>query len=232
MIAADVQNFALDKLPVNWFDALVLGLLVAGLFRGRKNGMSKEILPLLKWLTLVLVSGFFYPMAAQLLVNSAGCGKSASYILGYLLLAFVIIIVFMIFKRLLGSRTSENNFFGSSEYYLGMVAGMVRFACALLAVLALLNAPYYSPADIQARQDYNNRWYGGGVKGYSGNYIPDLPTVQESVFKKSFTGPFIKDYLGQLLVETAPPSGGKPEQTAAPGAAKPEKKTPVITIGK
>jgi hypothetical protein len=56
--------------------------------------------------------------------------------------------------------------------------------------------------------------------------------VQESVFKKSFTGPYIKDYLGPLLIETAPPNAAKPEQTAAPAAAKPEKKTPVITIQK
>jgi hypothetical protein len=230
MIAADVQSFALENLPVNWFDVAVLGLLILGLFRGRKHGMSKEILPLLKWLTLVLVSGFYYPMAAQLLVNTARWGKFASCFFGYLLLAFAIWILFLIFKRLLGYRLGENNFFGSGEYYLGMVSGMVRFACMLLAVLALLNAPYYTQADIQAHEAYTKRWFGGGL--YSGNYFPDLATVQESVFKKSFTGPYIKDYLGPLLIETAPPNAAKPEQTAAPAAAKPEKKTPVITIQK
>ena len=50
----------------------------------------------------------------------------------------------MIFKWLLGHRMGENNFFGGGEYYLGMSSGMVRFACMLLAVLALLNAPYYT----------------------------------------------------------------------------------------
>jgi uncharacterized membrane protein required for colicin V production len=213
MIAADVQSFALENLPVNWFDVAVLGLLILGLFRGRKHGMSKEILPLLKWLTLVLVSGFYYPMAAQLLVNTARWGKFASCFFGYLLLAFAIWILFLIFKRLLGYRLGENNFFGSGEYYLGMVSGMVRFACMLLAVLALLNAPYYTQADIQAHEAYTKRWFGGGL--YSGNYFPDLATVQESVFKKSFTGPYIKDYLGPLLIETAPPSAVKPQPKPA-----------------
>jgi hypothetical protein len=213
MIAADVQNMALDKLPVNWFDGVVLGLLILGLFRGRKHGMSKEVLPLLKWLTLVLVSGFFYPMTAQLFTNAAGLGKLASCLLGYLLLAFVIWIVFLLFKRLLGHRTSENNFFGSGEYYLGMAAGMVRFACMLLAVLALLNAPYYSQADIQAHEAYVKRWFGGGL--YSGNYFPDLQTVQSSVFKNSLTGPCLKDYLGALMIETAPPNAAKPQQKSA-----------------
>ena len=45
--------------------------------------------------------------------------------------------------------------------------------------------------------------------------------MQDQVFKKSFTGPYIKDYLGPLLIETAPPP-----------AAKPEKKPAVVNIQK
>ncbi len=220
MIAASIQDLTMDKLPVNWFDGLLLVLLIFGVFRGRKNGMSREFLPLLKWVTLVLVCGFFYPMAAELIANTAGLGKAASYVCGYLLLAFVIFIIFTIFKRLLASRTGENNFFGGGEYYLGMLAGVVRFECMVLAVLALLNAPYYTEADIKAHEAYTKRWFGGGL--YTGNYFPDLQTVQESVFKKSFTGPYIKDYLGSVLVETTPPDG-KPA---------PAQKTAIVNIQK
>ena len=54
---------------------MVVIVLVFGLFRGRKNGMSKEILPLFQWLAVILVSGLFYPMVAQWLVRLAtpGC---------------------------------------------------------------------------------------------------------------------------------------------------------------
>jgi len=45
-------------------------MLIIGFFRGRKRGMSKELLPLLKWVSLVLVCGFWYQMAAELLVNT------------------------------------------------------------------------------------------------------------------------------------------------------------------
>jgi hypothetical protein len=221
MIAASIQDFAMDKLPVNWFDGALLGLLILGLVRGRKHGMSKEFLPLFKWVTLILVAGFLYPMAAELLTNTAGMGKLPSFVFGYLLLAFAVIIIFMIFKRLLGYRMGENNFFGSGEYYLGMSSGLIRFACMVLAVLALLNAPYYSQADIKARDAYTKRWFGGGI--YTGNYFPDLQTVQESVFKKSFTGPFIKDYLGALLIETTPSDATKPA---------PVQKTAVVNIQK
>lgn len=212
MIALDMQNLTTDKLPVNWFDGAVFFLLLFGVFRGRKHGMSKEFLPLLKWVAVVVVSGIFYPMTAQLLVNTARMGKLSSNLCGYLLIAVSIIIVFMIFKRLLGHRVGENNFFGSGEYYLGMTSGVVRFACMVLAVLALLNAPYYSQADIKAHNAYVKRWFGGGL--YDGNYFPDLQTVQESVFKKSFIGPYIKDYLAPILVETAPPSAKETQKTA------------------
>jgi uncharacterized membrane protein required for colicin V production len=213
MIGAEIPNLALDNLPVNWFDGVIVGMLVIGFFRGRKRGMSKEILPLLKWVSLVLVCGIWYPMAAQLLVNTTSLSRVPSCIFGYLLLAFVVVLVFMVLKRLLVYRMAENNLFGGGEYYLGMISGMIRFACMLLAVLALLNAPFYTAQDIKKHDAYVKRWFGGGL--YSGDYFPSLQTIQEQVFTKSFTGPYIKDYLGPLLIETAPPPAVKPEPKPA-----------------
>jgi uncharacterized membrane protein required for colicin V production len=213
MIGVAIPNLALDNLPVNWFDGAVLGILIFGLFRGRKHGMTREVLPLLKWVSLVLVCGFWYQTAAQLLVNTGRLSKLASCIFGYLLLAFAVFLVFLTIKRLLGYRLGENNFFGSAEYYLGMFSGMIRVACMLLAVLALLNAPFYTEVDIKKHDAYVKRWFGGGL--YSGDYFPSLKTVQEQVFTKSFTGPYIKDYLGPLLIETVPPPKAKPEPKPA-----------------
>jgi uncharacterized membrane protein required for colicin V production len=216
MIAADVKSLAMDQLPVNWFDLLLLGVLILGLFRGRKHGMTQELLPMFKWVAVVLVGGLFYPVVAPLFVNAVRAGKTASFLYGYLLLAFVIIVVFLILKKMFAHGMEGRSFFGGAEYYLGMVAGVVRTFCVLLAVLALLNAPYYTAADIQARREYNNRWYGGGVKEYSGNYIPDLPTIQEQVFKKSFIGPYLKEFLGPILIETTPAGAAKPQPKPAP----------------
>ena len=108
MIGVAIPNLALDNLPVNWFDGVVVGILIIGLFLGRKHGMSKEILPLLKWVSLVLVCGIWYPMAAQFLVNSAELSRVSSCIFGYLLLAFAIFLVFSIqvavTVKMLGTR--------------------------------------------------------------------------------------------------------------------------------
>jgi hypothetical protein len=102
-----------------------------------------------------------------------------------------------------------------------MVAGLIRFACILLVALAFLNAPFYSQADIIKKQNYNKRWFGGGL--YSGNYVPDLQTVQKNVFKDSFAGSHIKDWLGVLLIE----SGGPDDKSKQAAPAK----QPIIHIG-
>jgi len=213
MIAAISDSLSLDKLPVNWFDAAVLLVLSLGLFRGRKNGMTKEVLRMLQWLTLVILCGLFYQTAAQFLVNTAGWTDSTSRVAGYLILAFLVWLVFLVLKKIFAPRLTGSNFFGSGEYYMGMMSGMIRFACILFFGLALVNAPNYTPAEIAAHQAYVKRWYGGGV--YGGNYVPDVPTVQDSIFKKSFVGPYIKDYLGQFLINTEPAKPQpKPAKTA------------------
>ncbi|MGA2788070.1 MAG: CvpA family protein [Verrucomicrobiota bacterium] len=213
MIGAEIPNMALDNLPVNWFDGVIAAMLIIGFFVGRKRGMSKELLPVLKWVSLVLACGFGYPMAAQLLVNTASMSQLPSCMFGYLLLAVVVVLVFSGIKKLMGYRMIENNLFGGAEYYLGMLAGMIRFACMLVAVLALLNAPYYTAQEIKQHDAYVKRWFGGGM--YTGDYFPSIHTIQEQVFTKSFTGPYIKDYLGTLLIEIAPPAAATPEKKPA-----------------
>ncbi len=221
MIAAATKSLALSDVPFNWFDVALVAMLVFGLFRGRKNGMSKEILPLCLWLVLMLAGAFLYKLVAELLVNDAGLKSTTStFLLAYGCIAFVVFLVFSLFKKIFKEKLGGNSFFGSNEYYLGMIAGLIRYACILIVFLALLNAPYYSAAEIQAKKDYNARWFGGGLQGYSGNYIPDLQTVQESVYKQSFLGPHLKDLLACLLIESGPVGG-----------AKPQIKTPIIHIG-
>ena len=44
---------SLDQLPINFFDALLIVVLIAGINRGRKHGMSEELMSLLTWLTIL-----------------------------------------------------------------------------------------------------------------------------------------------------------------------------------
>jgi hypothetical protein len=224
MIAAATyatNSFSLDKLPFGWFDVAFVLILAFGLFRGRKNGMTKEIIPMFQWIVTVIACGLGYEIVGQLLDNLSGWGKLPCYLLGYFIVMFVVYLCFLLVKKLFMERLTGSNFFGTGEYYLGMISGMIRYACLMLVALALLNAPYYTAGDIIKSKAYAARWFGGGL--YSGNFFPTLQSVQEEVFKNSLIGPLIKNYLGVLLINSV--SAGADEQKPAP------KKTPIIHIG-
>src|SRR5450432_2154990 len=117
MIAAATKSMALSDVPFNWFDVALVVVLIFGLFRGRKNGMSKEILPLFLWLALVLACGFGYKLVAQLLVNYAGLKSTASTnLLAYFLIAFVVFLIYSSLTKIFKEKLGGSNFFGSSEY--------------------------------------------------------------------------------------------------------------------
>ena len=57
------------KLIVGWVDLLVVVLLVVGVLRGRKRGMSEELLDVIKWSLIVLVAGLLYEPGGRWLAN-------------------------------------------------------------------------------------------------------------------------------------------------------------------
>lgn len=197
-----MQSLTLSSLAANWFDAVVVLVLGFGIFRGRKNGMSKEILPMFQWLAVIFVCGLFYSMVAQFLVRWAYLSELAANLAAYVILALIVFFIFSLLKRTVGLKLFSSNIFGDAEYYLGMPSGMVRFACILLFALAFLNARHYTTAQIRAADNYQARWYGA-------HYFPNLYNVQTEVFEKSFSGHYIKDYLGVLLIHPTTMGGNK-----------------------
>lgn len=221
MIAALTQSLSLDNLPVNWFDGALLLTIGFGVFRGRKNGLTREIIPTIEWVILITAAGLAYGFLAPFYTDTGGMSRLLGAIFGYLSIALVTFLLFSGIKKAIVPRLAGSNVFGSAEYYLGMASGMIRYACIVIFFLALLNARHYTSAEIAATKAYNMRWYGGGI--YSGDYVPDIHNVQQSVFKDSFTGPYIHDYLGMLLIQTTPED--------APGRPQAAKPKPIIHIG-
>jgi uncharacterized membrane protein required for colicin V production len=206
MIAAATEFWRLDKLPFGWFDVLFVIVLAFGVYRGRKNGLTKELLPTLRWIAIVLAGSLGYEFAGQILYNFTGLGRAGSDCLGYLTLAFIVYMLFVPMEGYLKARLEGSSLFGATEYYLGMAAGMVRYLCILLSAMALTNAPRYTAAEIQAQKEADFQTFGGGEQGFTGDFFPTFQQVQESVFKKSQIGPLIADHLAVVLISTAPAS--------------------------
>ena len=197
-----------DKLPINAFDFAVLAILVVGLLRGRKHGMSEELTGLIKWLAIVIVCAFTYEPAGQWFASSSPFSLLASFMMVYLTLALVILGVFALAKDRIGGKLVGSDIFGRAEYYLGMASGMVRVSCVLIAFLALLNARYFSPVEVRAMEKYQDDLYGS-------NYFPTWHTAQAVVFEQSVSGPWIKDHLGFLLIKPTQPEDKQLHQKEA-----------------
>jgi uncharacterized membrane protein required for colicin V production len=190
---------SLANLPISVFDLLLLAVLAAGLFSGRQHGMSVELLDLVKWLALLFGSAALYEVLGRQLARSIPVfGLLSCYLVAYLVAALLIFTLFALLKRAVGGKLLGSDIFGRGEYYLGMVSGMVRYACVLLAALALLNARSFSSLDVRSMRDFQKAQFGTDL-------FPTLHSLQTSVFQKSFMGPWIHQNLDFLLIKPTPP---------------------------
>jgi uncharacterized membrane protein required for colicin V production len=192
------MNF-LNNLPFNWFDLALVAVLIVGIQRGRKRGMSEELMPVIKWLLVLVGASMVYEPVGQVIANSSQVlGHLEAYIIGYCGTALIIAILFAIITKLMGGKLIGSDVFGRNEYYLGMVAGTVRFSCMLIAVLALLNARLYTGTEVRASEEYQKREFGS-------TFFPTFQNLQAQVFQRSFFGPMIKQQLGFLLIKPTAP---------------------------
>lgn len=200
-----------DKFPVNWVDLVIVAILVLGVLRGRKRGMSQELVDVIQWITIIFSGAFLYQSIGQTFAQLTSSSMLFSYIFVYLWIAVVIKLFFVMIKHSVGGKLMGSDIFGGSEYYLGMAAGMVRFLCVLMLILAVLNARYYSPEEIAADDKFQQELYGS-------KYFPGLSAVQRHVFQNSLSGSFVKNQLEFMLIKPTAPrrDGFKLKEFASP----------------
>jgi uncharacterized membrane protein required for colicin V production len=190
---------SLEQLPINFFDAVVIVVLLVGIAQGRKHGMSEELLNLIQWLVILFGCAAIYEPTGDMIRQITGMfGRLSCYLLAYVGVGLLVVLVFTGIKRTLGGKLIGSDIFGRSEYYLGMASGLVRSSCILLAVLALLHARYFSPTEVRAMEKLQDDVYGS-------NFFPTLQSLQATVFDKSLTGSWIKQNLSFLLIKPTEP---------------------------
>src|SRR5207247_11393876 len=112
----------------NWFDLVVLAMLIVGIVVGRKRGMSLELLTLLQWLVIVFVGAMVAGPFGKMLADLSGISPVVTYITAYLLTAIVIKVLFVVVQRMSGEKHFSRHLFGRAGYYLRMVARLTPFA--------------------------------------------------------------------------------------------------------
>jgi uncharacterized membrane protein required for colicin V production len=182
-------------LPFNWFDVVLPIVLIFGIQRGRKHGMSQELLLVLKWLAIIIVGSLAYQTLGDTIEATSPLSHLGSYRLAYFSIALAISIAFMALTKISHGKLVGSDIFGSGEYYLGMMAGLVRYSCIIIFFLAFLNSRLYTDKEISDELNFQNDVYGS-------NFFPTGYSFQAQVFEKSFTGPFIRKGLGFLLIKS------------------------------
>jgi uncharacterized membrane protein required for colicin V production len=189
----------LQNLSVAPFDLVVVIVVLVGILRGRKHGMSEELLPLFQWLVIIILGGYTYAYCGKFLRQLSGMDLTLAYVISYVTLAVLTKWVFTVLKHALGDKLLSSDAFGRAEYALGMTAGILRYGCILIFCLSLLSALYVSESEKVANkkmQEYN----------FGKQYIPSLGSIQDSIFKESLCGRKLKQHLALLLIQPVPKS--------------------------
>lgn len=187
-----------EAIPFGAMDCLTALVLIVGIIRGRKRGLSEELLDTLQWVVIIVVGGLFYRLVSVQIGQSPIFGRLFYNLSAYVLIALVAKLVFSFLKRHLGEKLVGADLFGGLEYYLGMMAGAVRFACIYLFLLNFLHAPFYTPEMLASDAKSQEKNF-GDIR------FPTIGTMQQTVFKQSGTGWAAEKYLARVLIEPTSP---------------------------
>jgi len=195
------QSF-LSKLSFNYFDVFVVLWLMLGIYLGRKRGMSQEVLPMLQWIIIMVLAGLFYAPIAQFLHQNANLGNVLAAVIGYVLVGLVVHFIFLWIKNAIGEKLVGSDMFGRGEYYLGMTAGAIRFACILVCLIAVMNVRIISAEEMARTEKVQE-------KNFEGIRFPTYGSIQHAILFDSLSGRAVKANLNNFLIASTTSQGGK-----------------------
>src|SRR5580658_10362403 len=212
---------AVSNAKFNYFDILAVAWLIVGWFRGRKRGMSQEFLPTLQWLAIVFVGGMYYQSLSVTVRQYTQFGPLWSNVTAYLLIAIGIHLVYKWFQGAFGEKIVANDPFGRGEFYLGMMAGVVRFACMLVVGMSLMNSRVQTSAELAQMEKFQAAWF-------SDIRFPTYGEFQQEVLLQSFSGKWVQVHLKSVLIASVNSGAGMPRPSSKPSETIASKKNQEI----
>ena len=179
----------LHSVPGNWFDLVVVALLLTGVVRGMIRGMSEELLSVFQWLTGVVVCSLYYREAGLWFANYASVTLVYAYMFVYVTILILILLGFAVLKKLVGEKLVSSDLFGKLERVLGAGAGMTRYFCMVVIFLAVINAPVYPWQELESDIAANKLTLG---------------SLHHQITKQSYFSHLVQNHLSTVLVDNAP----------------------------
>jgi uncharacterized membrane protein required for colicin V production len=180
----------------NWFDLLVLVTICFGVMRGRKRGMSEELLDVLQWVAIVVGGALLYKPFGQAIATATNFNRLATTVLAYGFIAIILKVIFTGIKRAVGEKLVHADTFGNFEYYLGMLAGALRFSCILFFTINFLHAKHVSDAERAATARMQ-------AENFGSISFPTIGSLRQGIFFESVSGQFVRKHLSVQLLEPA-----------------------------
>jgi uncharacterized membrane protein required for colicin V production len=182
----------------DYFDIVAIVWLIIGLLRGLKRGISRELLPTFQWVGILAAGGLLYGSFGPWIKHNTYFSVLWANIAAYLLIASGVHLIYLGFKRLLATKLGEKNLFGRGEFYLGALAGGVRFACMILVLMALMNSRVKTAAELADAKKFQK-------DNFSDVTFPTYGEFQQDVLFRSLSGNWVQSNLNSVLIATVKP---------------------------
>jgi hypothetical protein len=133
------------------------------------------------------------------------------YLCNMIAYAAIGLAIYLTFSKInfsLGRKLVGTDVFGRYEYILGMLSGVLRYACIAITLLAMFNARIV-PAAQRERDRHVQEVDANGV------HLPRWGSIQQHVLFESYSGQWARHYLRTFLIDT-PATAEKTRET--PGA--------------
>lgn len=171
-----------DPVPFSWFDILVLMVMLAGFVRGRKRGLSGELLSLMKWLAVIVLGNLYYEPLGDWLADHAQVTHNYANICVYVTIILGVWLAGALVKQTTRGKLIRKDSFGRLEKPLGMIAGATRYLCGIFIGIVILNTVVYKPKEIAG----------------------PVARLQQQIVYNSATGLFVREHLSMTLIEPVP----------------------------
>lgn len=188
----------------NWFDVCVLLAIGIGCWRGYHRGASEQLLPVVKWVAIVLIAAYTHRPLGFLLSRLSGLHMGVCHAAVYLAELTAILILFGWIGRTATDRIIAAQLFGKIEHYLGLLMGGLSAAAFMLLIVAVLNAFDMTPARLWLKANPDDPSFNALVYTVA-------ERVEQDVVEQSVWGICLRRELGFLLA--TPVRVGTPPKT-------------------
>ncbi len=203
----------------HWFDLVLVLAFGVSMYFYRHSNSVKQILGVLHWLLVFVISAFVYKYPASWLMQSFDMRPDVAALIIYPLIVALFYFLLGVKRKSMARDADKVEMFGRQEYRVAMFMGALKTVAITLVVIAWVHGRYVTPFELEEYEKFCQENF-GSIRW------PTLSTVQRDIFSESFSGKAVEKYMKRLMVAAVPPTAEQQAATIAKAAKEKEVKLP------